>query len=792
MLDRDKTKEQLLEEVRNFRRRILALERDYDDYKKAKDTLLASEAKYSRLVNSLQEGIWALDTEEKTTFVNNRMAEMLGYTVEEMLGKKVFDFMDERGVKLCKEKMEKRKDGVKEQHDFELIKKDGSIIYVTMEASPINDDDGNYIGGVAGVMDISERKRAENMLKLSEARYRMLYEGTPVMMHSIDAEGKLISVSDQWLKKLGYTRDEVIGKSSTEFLTEQSRVYAHEVVLPEYMRTGRCNNIEYQFVKKSGDIIDTLLSAIAERDSSGLFVRSLAVIEDITERKKAEEAIISAKDEWERTFDAVPDLVSLLDKEHHIIRANRAMADRLGSTPEKLKERLCYEVVHNTSSPPYYCPHERLLASGKEERSEFFDRNLNGYFEVRTIPVRDENGQIAGSVHIVRDITEHRKLEDQLRQAQKMEGIGTLAGGIAHDFNNVLSAIVGYGHLSLMKMSDEDPNRMNIEQILEASDKAVSLTKDLLLFSRKQPIEKKPKDINGIIQRIEKLLKRVIGEDITFNTKLSEEKLMISIDAHQFDQVLMNFATNAQAAMPQGGTFTITTEGINLDKDFTAARGLGRPGRYALINISDTGHGMDKETREKIFEPFFTTKEVGKGTGLGLAVVYGIIKQHDGYIDVYSEKGIGSTFRIYLPLIDSGEAEDKAAAIEEEQPAGGTETILIAEDDEALRKLSNSILKQSGYTVIEAVDGEDAVQKYQKNKNRVQLLLFDLVMPKMNGKEAFDEIRKMKPDMKVIFLSGYAPDIVKQKMSLVKNFQLIYKPVSPFCLLKKVREVLDS
>jgi signal transduction histidine kinase len=327
-----------------------------------------------------------------------------------------------------------------------------------------------------------------------------------------------------------------------------------------------------------------------------------------------------------------------------------------------------------------------------------------------------------------------------------MESIGTLAGGVAHDFNNILTAIIGYGNMALMKMAQDDSNRMNIEQILEASERAAHLTKDLLLFSRKKLLDTKPLDLNQSIPKLGKFLARVIGEDIAFRTLLSGGSMPILGDEHQISQVLMNLATNARDAMLKGGTFTIATEKVQLDQEFASKRGLGMPGGYALISVSDTGHGMDETTRQHIFEPFFTTKEVGKGTGLGLAVVYGIIKQHGGHISVYSEPGTGTTFRIYLPLIATGGTGDEVPAALE-QPVRGTETVLLAEDNDSVRNMTEAVLKEFGYTVITAVDGVDALNKYQENMDTIQLLLFDLIMPKKGGKEAYDEIRKIRPDI---------------------------------------------
>jgi len=406
--------------------------------------------------------------------------------------------------------------------------------------------------------------------------------------------------------------------------------------------------------------------------------------------------------------------------------------------------------------------------------------------------LKDERGEHTGFVSITRDITERKILEDQLRHAQKMEAIGQLAGGIAHDFNNILTAIIGYGHVALMKMAKDDPLRLNIESMLEGTDRAAHLTKDLLLFSRKQVSERKPMDLNAVVGQVEKFLKQVIGEDIVCKKAVTGQSLTVFADSHQLEQVLMNLATNARDAMPRGGVLTILTERVVLQEDFTSAHGYGKPGVYAMMTVTDTGTGMDENTRKRIFEPFFSTKEVGKGTGLGLAVVYGIIKDHEGFINVYSEPGKGATFRIYLPIVESISAAEETTPRQEEAPARGTETVLVAEDDDSLRKLSRTVLAEYGYTVIEAVDGEDAVKKFMENKDTVRLLLLDLIMPKMNGKEAYDEIRKIMPDMKAIFVTGYALDLVRQKASLQDGVHLVYKPISPTALLRKVRSVLDG
>lgn len=400
---------------------------------------------------------------------------------------------------------------------------------------------------------------------------------------------------------------------------------------------------------------------------------------------------------------------------------------------------------------------------------------------------------------IVRDITERKKIEKekkalelQLYQSQKMEAIGTLSGGIAHDFNNILTTIIGYGDILQMKMREDDPLRTYINHILASSEKAAQLTRSLLAYSRKQIISPKPINLNETIKQIEGLLLRLIGEYIEFETMLADEVLIVFADGSQIEQVLMNLCINARDAMPDGGRLIIETELVEFDDAYRKAHGYGKRGKYARISITDTGRGMDKRTRERIFEPFFTTKELGKGTGLGLSIVYGIIKQHNGYVNVYSEADRGTAFKIYLPIIESEVEEKEAPSAASSQIKGGSETLLVAEDDGEVRKFTKTLLERFGYKVKEAEDGEDAVMKFMENKDEVQLLILDVIMPKRNGKEAYEEIRKIRPDTKALFTSGYTADIINKKGILDEGLNFISKPFSTNDLLKKVREALDK
>lgn len=432
------------------------------------------------------------------------------------------------------------------------------------------------------------------------------------------------------------------------------------------------------------------------------------------------------------------------------------------------------------------------ITSGKVWHGELHNRKKDGelFWESISIsPVKNTEGIITHYVAIKEDITRQKKLEEQLRQSQKLEAIGQLAGGIAHDFNNMLTAIIGYAHLLGMKIAKDNELRLFVDQILSSAEKSADLTRQLLAFSRKQVIAPRETDLNALIKGMEKFLIRLIGEDIEFKTVLAGEDLIVMVDSGQIEQVIMNLCTNARDAMPGGGVLSVSTEVKEQDAVYAEAQGLPQPGKYASISVTDTGQGMDEKIIQRIFEPFFTTKEQGKGTGLGLSIVYGIIKQHNGNITVYSEPGRGTTFRIYLPLVKSrGEETIREAA----PPEGGTETILIAEDNEEVRELTKNVLEQYGYRVIEASNGEEAVNKYREHREHVQLVIMDVIMPRKSGKEAVDEISRINPAVKVLFTSGYAAEALDVKSILQEKIDFISKPVAPNSLLTRIRGILDK
>jgi signal transduction histidine kinase len=405
--------------------------------------------------------------------------------------------------------------------------------------------------------------------------------------------------------------------------------------------------------------------------------------------------------------------------------------------------------------------------------------------------LRDREGAVKGILSIIADVTDKRRLEEQLRQALKMEAVGRLAGGVAHDFNNILTVITGYGQMLAERIPEDDDMRADLEEILRAADHAGALTSQLLVFSRHKVSNPQVVCLSEIVCRLEKMLRRMIGEDVELFTQTKPDLGKVRADPAQIEQVVLNLAVNARDAMPKGGRLTIEMENVELDQTY-ARRHIGvNPGRYAMIAVSDTGTGMDAETRIRLFEPFFTTKEKGKGTGLGLSTVYGIVKQCGGEIWVYSEVGLGTTFKIYLPLVAGPEpAEAGPPAIE--PIAGGAETVLLVEDEAVVRKLVRNILTEQGYSVLESSDPHDALRVCQQHPETIDLLLTDVVMPHMSGRDLADRALALRPGMRVLYMSGYTDSVIVHHGLAGAGAPFLQKPFTPASLVRKVRQILDE
>ncbi|MBN1380123.1 MAG: PAS domain S-box protein [Deltaproteobacteria bacterium] len=536
------------------------------------------------------------------------------------------------------------------------------------------------------------------------------------------------------------------------------------------------------------------LEGLVRKRTEQLTTTNRQLEQELRERVRAEHALLESEQRYRVIFDTVGNANMIIDKDDHISMINTAFEKLSGYTkdecegvkvwldffPEEDRQKMlqyrALSMIESDSAPEDF----EVSFTDKEGSSRWV------FVTMTKIPGR-ENIIIS-----LVDLTDIKRLEAQLLQSQKMEAVGKLAGGVAHDFNNILTAIIGYA--SLLKMTAEkDMELMSyVDPIISAAEKASHLTQGLLAFSRKQIIEPKHVDVNEVIKKVEHLLKRLMGEDIELKTQYQDKPVTVFADSGQLEQILINLATNARDAMPEGGYLSIKVETMTVSE---AVKNEGqayvkKPGKYALICVSDTGGGISKAMMDHVFEPFFTTKEVGKGTGLGLAIVYGVVKQHNGYINVYSEEGDGTTFKIYLPLIKSMAEEEQPT--DQPKPRGGHETILVAEDDDVGRELTRIVLERFGYTVITAYDGDDALKKFAGNKDNIDMVLLDVIMPKQNGKAVHDAIKGINSDIKSLFVSGYTADIIHKKGIFESNINFVSKPIVPQELARKVREVLDA
>jgi PAS domain S-box-containing protein len=501
-------------------------------------------------------------------------------------------------------------------------------------------------------------------------------------------------------------------------------------------------------------------------------------------------------------FDEAPVGYVELDTEGRITQVNRTELAMLGYTAEEMIGQPIWKfnVEEEESRQTLTAKLSGSMQTGKPfERT--YKRKDGTILQVLIDDsvIRDAEGRVTGIHAIIQDITERKrteeemaKLQEELRQSQKMEAIGRLAGGIAHDFNNLLTVIRGYSQLSIIELKEGDPLKGNIEEIQKASQRAVDLTRQLLAFSRRQILDFKVLDLNMLLQDLDKMLRRILGEDIELIYRLAEDLGKVKTDPGQFEQVILNLAVNARDAMPSGGKLIIETANVELDETYARTHIGATPGHYVMVSVSDTGYGMSPGVKEHIFEPFFTTKEKGKGTGLGLSTVYGIVKQSGGYIWADSEPGCGTTFKIYLPRV-----EEEASIIRHREDTihllYGNETILLVEDEPSVRGLAVRVLREQGYTLLEAANGEEALHIVQEQDDKkINLLLTDVVMPQMGGKELAEKLKTLRPDIKVLFTSGYTDNAIVHHGVLEEGVNFIQKPFTPDALACKVRDVLDA
>jgi two-component system, cell cycle sensor histidine kinase and response regulator CckA len=637
-----------------------------------------------------------------------------------------------------------------------------------------------------------EKTRAEAALRDSERRFRALVENSADGSALVTADGTYVYSSPASNGALGYAPKELVGRNLFELIHPADFKSAREMFTQLLREPGRVLAGHFRFHHKNASWrwVQVVGKNLLADTSVGAVVINYR---DVTESKRADDELAASEERFRKAFNASPEPMTISRwPEGRYVDCNESFLRITGYRREEVIGRTDTEVrfwpkpEDRTRCMRLLEEHARAIelevifgAKSGEERT--------GLFSAEVIEIRGEQCVLA----VMKDVTERRSLEEQLRLSQKMEAVGQLAGGVAHDFNNLLTVILGYGSLLLKDLVPEDPRRAPLEGINQAADRAAALTQQLLAFSRRQVLAPRLLDLNAVVADMDKMLRRLIGEHIELSTVLAPELGLVKADPGQIEQVIMNLIVNARDAMPVGGKLTIETAHVELDEACARRRTVGTPGPYVLLAVSDTGHGMDEDTRARVFEPFFTTKEKGKGTGLGLAVVYGIVKQSGGSVWVYSEPGIGTTFKVYLPKVETA-SEKPEATTANKRSRRGTETVLLVEDEAAVRSLLRDILESNGYVVLEASRAVEALEASQQHGGPIQLLLTDVVMPDVSGRKLADRLRTSRPEAKVLYMSGYTDTAIVQHGLLEPGVAFLQKPFTPDALSRKVREVLDA
>ncbi len=674
-----------------------------------------------------------------------------------------------------------------------LLLKDGIIKYVHEHCEITYDKNGKPISSVGTVQDVTERKIAEQKLLESERYYRSLLNQLHEDVMVVDSNYKITDLNINPNRLDGNGRKNAIGKNCYEVFHGYTGPCDKEgefCALKDVFETGKPVSSIHRGVHKNGSIkcVDILFSPFT--DNQGKITRVIHSTRDISEVAEAHDELrkLSAATEQSPASIVITDLQGNIEyvnpKFTQITGYN--LEESVGQNPRILKSG-----EHNTD---YYKELWDTIASGKIWRGELHNMKKNGqlFWEDVTIgPITDESGRISHFIAIKEDKTRQKQLEAQLAQSQKLEAVGQLAGGVAHDFNNILTVINGYTSLVMQNMGEDDPLINDLHQIKNAGERAETLTQQLLAFSRKQVIKPDILDLNLIISNTEKMLRRLITENIEFKKVLDPELGYVKTDSGQIDQILMNLTVNARDAMLEGGKLIIETANVHFDNQYGENHMNAKSGSYVMISVSDNGTGMDKNTQSRIFEPFFTTKDYGKGTGLGLSTVYGIVKQNKGYIWVYSEPGVGTTFKVYLPKISEKLDIVKSKKIDLTE-LSGTETVLVVEDDLAVRRVTTNFLSACGYKILEANNGNEALKLLRKHKWSIDLLLTDLIMPELGGHELVKQIKTKIPNLIVVYCSGYTEDTITQQGILIEDVPLLSKPFTQEALLKIVRKTLDE
>jgi PAS domain S-box-containing protein len=758
---------------------------DITSRKAADRALSESEAQFRALSDQSLTGI-ALIQDGRFVYVNPRLAEMFGYQPGEMLGLMTVDVVHEDDRPMMRESIRQRLSGEVQSvhHLFKGLRKDGSTVELELFGRSLT-----YLGRPAAMstlLDITERKKAEMQLQAQERRFRSLIEHSAEGIGLMAGDTTAIYLSPAFTRMLGYPTKEWLGRRLLDLIHPEDYPQAVATLASGLETPEVPVSWQFRFRDAEGEwrwMEGTAVNRVDDPAVEGIVVNW----REITDRKQAEEALRESEARLRALLRGVPDLIFVLDGSGIFLDHHSASGSQSSLPPERFLGRHVRDVL----TPEYARRFEQAFAdarrSGATQHVEYtvVAGEATRHYEARVVPMEGNTLTV-----VTRDMTSEKTLEAQLRQAQKMEAVGQLTGGIAHDFNNILMAIVGYTDFLLKEITASPAMAEDVLEIRKAADRATVLTRQLLAFSRRQVLVPQLLDLNALVRETGKMLQRLIGADVALRTHLADSLGTVRADPGQLEQVIMNLVLNARDAMPNGGTLSIGTSDVDLDQSYVESHPYVTAGPHVLLWVSDSGVGMSREVMSHVFEPFFTTKQQGKGTGLGLATVYGIVKQSGGHISVYSEPGEGSTFKIYLPRVD--EAPQGIAAPVKQPPAGGRETILVADDDDAVRALMRRVLAEHGYTVLVAANPAAAREAVRTPSSSIDLLITDVVMPGQSGRELADELTAMVPALKVLYMSGYTHDAIVHRGVLDPGIHFISKPVSSEVLLRTVRSVLDG
>ncbi|HOF05222.1 MAG TPA: PAS domain S-box protein [Syntrophales bacterium] len=769
------------------------LEKKVGDLESANRNLKKWEEKYRLEFENINDVIILLDTGLNILSISPSLERMLGYGPQDFTGRPISDLgnivRSEVFARVVAD-MNSILTGVRvPTTSCEFIARDGTVRYGEISGSPIVRD-GVIVGLIAVVRDITERKQAEEALLRTNELLDSIVENIPDMIFLKDAHDlRFVRFNRAGEELLGYSRDELLGKNDYDFFSPEQADFFTEMDR-RVLQGKRVVDIPEEPIRtrhRGERILHTKKVPILAADARPLYL--LGISEDITERKRALEALAESEEKFRKAFNTTPDAVNINRLEDGLyVSINPGFTRITGYTEEDIIGRSSIECNIWVRSEDRKRLVEGLLKDGEVSNLEAVFRMKNG--EIRSGLMSASMIELNGVPHILnitRDITEFMDMERKLIHAQKMEAIGTMAGGIAHDFNNVLMGIQGYVSLILMNMNPADPNYERLRKIEEQVQSGAGLSRQLLGFARGGIYELKPTNINEIIEKTVSIFSRT-RKEIVMRRILTPDIWSVEVDRVQMEQVFMNLYVNSWQAMPKGGEISLRTENF-LVEDRQGERGVMIPGRYVKIEIADSGSGMDDKTRERIFDPFFTTKDMGRGTGLGLAIVYGIIKAHKGVVDVVSAPGQGTTFTVYLPASGKEVVGETAPT---ETIAGGRETILLVDDEQMILEVSRELLDSLGYRVYAAAGGQEAIALYRERKDEIDLVILDMIMPGLSGGETFDRLHEINPDIKVLLASGYSVSGEAEQILARGCNGFLQKPFQIEKLSRKIREVLGT